>query len=72
MGLTILIWVFLMNLMDLVPVDWVPELFKHMGVEYTKIVPTTDINVTLRSRDRGLSDGDLLQLQTQRTRWFPC
>lgn len=47
MGLTILIWVFLMNLMDLVPVDWVPELFKHMGVEYTKIVPTTDINVTL-------------------------
>ena len=47
MGLTILIWVFLMNLMDLVPVDWVPELFKWMGVEYTKIVPTTDINVTL-------------------------
>lgn len=47
MGLTILIWVFLMNLMDLVPVDWVPELFKVMGVEYMKIVPTTDVNVTL-------------------------
>ena len=47
MGLTILIWVFLMNLMDLVPVDWVPELFKWMDIEYTKIVPTTDINVTL-------------------------
>ena len=47
MGLTILIWVFLMNLMDLVPVDWVPELFKLMGVEYTKIVPTTDVSVTM-------------------------
>ena len=47
MGLTILIWVFLMNLMDLVPVDWVPELFYAMGVEYMKIVPTTDVSVTL-------------------------
>lgn len=48
MGLTILIWVFLMNLMDLVPVDWVPEFFiRVLHVEYMKIVPTTDINVTL-------------------------
>ena len=46
-GLTILIWVFLMNLMDLVPVDWVPKLFQAMGVEYMKIVPTTDVSVTL-------------------------
>lgn len=46
MGLTILMWVFLMNLMDLVPVDWVPELFKLMGFEYMKIVPTTDVSVT--------------------------
>ena len=46
MGLTILIWVFLMNLMDLVPVDWVPQAFYLMGVEYMKIVPTTDVSVT--------------------------
>ena len=25
MALTIFVWVFLMNLMDLVPVDWIPE-----------------------------------------------
>ena len=47
MGLTILIWVFLMNLMDLVPVDWVPQVFYLMGVEHMKIVPTTDVSVTL-------------------------
>ncbi|WP_372987265.1 F0F1 ATP synthase subunit A [Marinobacter sp.] len=47
LSLTIFCWVFLMNLMDLVPVDWVPYLFHLMGVEYMKIVPTTDVNVTL-------------------------
>ncbi len=45
--LTILVWVFLMNLMDLVPVDFVPQAFHAMGVPYWKIVPTTDPNVTL-------------------------
>ena len=47
LALTIFVWVLLMNLMDLVPVDWVPELFKLMGVEYMKIVPTTDVNITM-------------------------
>lgn len=47
LSLTILIWVFLMNLMDLVPVDFVPQAFHLMGVPYWKIVPTTDPNVTL-------------------------
>ncbi|MCY4655368.1 MAG: F0F1 ATP synthase subunit A [Gammaproteobacteria bacterium] len=47
MALTIFVWVFLMNLMDLVPVDWVPALFALMGVEYMKIVPTTDVNITI-------------------------
>ena len=37
MALTIFVWVFLMNLMDLVPIDLFP----------IKIVPTTDPNVTL-------------------------
>ncbi len=41
------IWIFLMNLMDLVPVDWVPYLFYFLGVEYMKIVPTTDPNITM-------------------------
>ena len=47
MALTIFVWVFLMNLMDLVPVDWIPSAAKALGVEYMKIVPSTDPNVTL-------------------------
>src|SRR5210317_441068 len=46
LGLTIFVWVFLMNLMDLVPVDWIPELSKLLGIEYMKVVPTTDVNIT--------------------------
>ncbi|MEO0997153.1 MAG: F0F1 ATP synthase subunit A [Pseudomonadota bacterium] len=46
LALTIFIWVFLMNLMDLIPVDWIPSLAGLAGVEYLKIVPTTDVNVT--------------------------
>jgi F0F1-type ATP synthase, subunit a len=47
MALTIFVWVFFMNLMDLIPVDWIPELAKLLGVEYMKIVPSTDVNVAL-------------------------
>lgn len=51
MGLTIFCWVFLMNLMDLVPVDWVPYFVSNVIVGdphfFFKIVPTTDPNATL-------------------------
>jgi F-type H+-transporting ATPase subunit a len=47
LALTIAVWVFLMNLMDLVPVDWLPWAAANMGIEYMKVVPTTDVNVTL-------------------------
>lgn len=47
MALTIFVWIFLMNLMDLVPVDWIPGLAYAAGIPYMKIVPTTDPNVTL-------------------------
>jgi F-type H+-transporting ATPase subunit a len=47
LGLTLFIWVFLMNFMDLVPVDWIPTVAKWAGVEHMKVVPTTDPNVTL-------------------------
>jgi F-type H+-transporting ATPase subunit a len=46
LALTIFVWVFLMNLMDLVPVDLIPWLAGHMGIEYMKVVPTTDPNAT--------------------------
>jgi len=46
LGLTIFVWVFLMNLMDLVPVDWIPLGAAAAGIPYMKVVPTTDVNVT--------------------------
>ncbi len=47
MALTIFVWVLGMNLMDLVPVDWVPHLATLLGIHYMKIVPTTDPNATM-------------------------
>ncbi|EAR62559.1 F0F1 ATP synthase subunit A [Neptuniibacter caesariensis] len=47
LSLTIFVWIFLMNLMDLVPIDWVPYVAAQMGIGYMKIVPTTDPNATL-------------------------
>lgn len=47
LALTIFVWIFLMNLMDLLPVDLIPELLMLAGVNYQKIVPSTDPNITL-------------------------
>lgn len=47
LALTIFVWVFLMNLMDLIPVDLIPEALSLVGVEYQKIVPSTDPNITM-------------------------
>ena len=46
LGLTIFVWVFLMNLMDLIPVDWIPSAAGAAGITYMKVVPSTDVNVT--------------------------
>ena len=46
LALTIFMWVFFMNLMDLVPVDWIPMATGAIGIPYMKVVPTTDINIT--------------------------
>jgi F-type H+-transporting ATPase subunit a len=46
LALTIFMWVFLMNLMDLIPVDWIPGLAGMAGIPYMKVVPTTDVNIT--------------------------
>ena len=45
-ALTLFVWVLLQNTMDLVPVDWIPELAKLLGIPYMKVVPTTDPNAT--------------------------
>ena len=46
LALTIFIWVFLMNFMDLISVDWLPWLAGLLGVSYLKVVPSTDPNIT--------------------------
>jgi len=50
MALTIFCWVFLMNLMDLIPVDWLPLAAQSVAGDshfFFKVVPTTDPNATL-------------------------
>jgi F-type H+-transporting ATPase subunit a len=46
LSLTIFVWIFLMNLMDLVPVDLVPQLSHLLGISHMKMVSTTDVNAT--------------------------
>ena len=46
LALTIFMWVFMMNLMDLIPVDLLPGLAGMAGIPYMKVVPTTDVNIT--------------------------
>jgi F-type H+-transporting ATPase subunit a len=54
LALTVFVWIFLMNLMDLVPVDWLPLLAGQIGSlfgadphhVYFKVVSSTDPNAT--------------------------
>ena len=55
MALTIFVWVFLINFMDLIPVDWLPLLAGWIGHTvfgmdphhvYFRVVPSTDPNAT--------------------------
>lgn len=48
LALTIVVWVFLMNLMDLIPVDYIPYIAEHgFGAPYFRIVPSADINAPM-------------------------
>jgi F-type H+-transporting ATPase subunit a len=46
LALTIFVWVLLMNLMDIVPVDLLPFIAGHAGLSHLRIVPSTDVNIT--------------------------
>jgi F-type H+-transporting ATPase subunit a len=46
LAITIFVWVFLMNAIDLIPVDFLPFISHSAGVEHFKFVPTTDPNLT--------------------------
>ena len=45
--LSVFMWVFLMNLMDLLPIDLLPQLATSLGVPYFRVVPSADVNITL-------------------------
>ncbi|MFG6668161.1 F0F1 ATP synthase subunit A [Halomonas sp. HNIBRBA4712] len=47
LALTLFVWILLMNTLKIIPVDFFPVLFAKLGVDYMKIVPTTDVNATL-------------------------
>jgi F-type H+-transporting ATPase subunit a len=46
LALTIFVLVFMMNLMDLIPLDFVATFMGWFGVSHWKIVPSTNLNVT--------------------------
>lgn len=46
LALTIFVWVFMMNFMDMIPVDWLPWAAGLAGITHLKVVPTTDLNIT--------------------------
>jgi F-type H+-transporting ATPase subunit a len=48
LALTIFCWIMLMNIMDLVPIDFLPYPAEHwLGIPYLKVVPSADVNITM-------------------------
>jgi len=56
LALTVFVWIFLLNAMDMLPVDLLPWINDHtLGLPYLRVVPTADLSVTM-----GLSLGVLI------------
>jgi F-type H+-transporting ATPase subunit a len=56
LALTVFVWIFLLNAMDMLPVDLLPWVGERVfGLEYLRVVPTADLSITM-----GLSIGVLL------------
>ncbi len=52
LALTVFVWVFLMNAMDLIPVDLIPWIWHMAGPalgmkDYMRVVPTADLSITM-------------------------
>jgi F-type H+-transporting ATPase subunit a len=48
LALTVFVWVFLMNFMDLLPIDLLPYISEHVfGLPALRVVPTADVSITL-------------------------
>jgi len=46
LSLATFVWIFMMNLMDLIPVDLLPWIASWLGIHYLRVVPTADPNGT--------------------------
>jgi F-type H+-transporting ATPase subunit a len=52
MALTVFVWIFMMNFMDMIPVDLLPSIWHAAGPamgfpDYLRVVPTADLSTTL-------------------------
>ncbi|HNT39571.1 MAG TPA: F0F1 ATP synthase subunit A [Rubrivivax sp.] len=47
LALTVFVWTFLMNALDLLPVDLLPWLAGLVGIHYQRIVPTADLSMSM-------------------------
>ena len=52
LALTVFVWIFLMNAMDMLPVDLIPQFWHAAGPalgfkDYMRVVPTADLSTTL-------------------------
>ncbi len=47
LAMTVFVWIFLMNAMDLLPVDLLPKLTELIGIRYQRVVPSADLSVTM-------------------------
>ncbi|MCZ2291246.1 MAG: F0F1 ATP synthase subunit A [Burkholderiales bacterium] len=47
LALTVFVWTFLMNALDLLPVDLLPWLASLVGIHYQRIVPTADLSMSM-------------------------
>jgi F-type H+-transporting ATPase subunit a len=52
LALTVFVWIFMMNFMDLLPVDLLPAIWHKAGpavgaADYMRVVPTADLSITM-------------------------
>jgi F-type H+-transporting ATPase subunit a len=52
LALTVFVWIFLMNFMDMLPVDLIPTIWHSVGPalgmkDYMRVLPTADLSVTM-------------------------
>jgi F-type H+-transporting ATPase subunit a len=72
MAVTIFVWVFLMNTMDLIPVDFIPLILGWAGVHYFKVGTDHRSEPDLRHVADGVRDHADHGCQGEGCRWLPA